>query len=111
MKIDPAAQKTEVTPRADGKGANQGTGKPDDVSEPTVQSHETLHFGGLGDQYDPATDKPNPGEEGSLMGDPRNPDSQFTQEEVDQMGRQACDSIQACGDKNPEVKNDNPVKD
>jgi len=95
MKVDPTAKKTEVT------GGNQGTGKPDEISDPTTQKHETLHFGGLEDKYDPVTGKPLPGEEGSLMGDPRNPSSQFTQEEIDEMGRRACSGDPSCSEKNP----------
>ncbi len=95
MRIDPAAQKTEVTT------PNSGTGKPDEVSEPTAQKHETLHFGGLSDEYDPSTGKPLPGQEGTLMGDPRNPNSVFTQQEVDEMGRNVCNRDDACGEKNP----------
>ena len=70
MNVDPAAKKTEVTPTTDGKHANQGTGTPEDLSDPNVRTHETLHYGGLSDQYDPASNNPLPGQEGSLMGDP-----------------------------------------
>lgn len=102
MNVDPAAKKTEVSPTPDGKHANQGTGTPEDLSDPNVRTHETLHYGGLGDQYDPATNDPLPGQEGSLMGDPRNPNAQFTQQEVDQMGRGACDNNASCQKQNPD---------
>ncbi len=99
MNVDPKAEKTEVT-----GGGNKGTGKPDEIADPTAQKHETLHYGSLTDQYDPETGKPLPGQEGTLMGDPRNPDSKFTQEEVDEMGRNACDENAACKEKNPTDK-------
>ena len=104
MNVDPANKKTEVTPTADGRGANQGTGTPADLSDPNVRTHETLHYGGLRDQYDPATNNPLPGKEGTIMGDPRNPNSTVTQDEFDQMGRSACNADPACKKKNPEPK-------
>lgn len=100
MNVDPANKKTEV----DKEHPSQGSGTPTDLADPNVRTHETLHFGGLGDQYDPATNQPLPGQEGTMMGDPRNPDSSVTQDEFDQMGRNACNLDPSCKKKNPEPK-------
>jgi RHS repeat-associated protein len=98
MDVDSAHQKTELT------ATNKGTGTPTDLAEPNARTHETLHFGGLADQYDPKTNMPLKGQEGTMMGDPHNPNSQFTQQEIDQMGRNACNNSASCLKQNPEPK-------
>jgi len=84
--------KTEMT------SSTQGTANSKDLENPTTAGHETGHMLGVGDQYNKDTGNPNPGKEGSMMGDPKNPDAQPTQEEKNEVANKALAEKK---DKNP----------
>ena len=74
---------------------NKGTLNTSDLGNPNTAAHEAAHMIGLGDQYNENTNQPNPGKEGSLMGDPKNPDAKPTQEEAQKMGEQGEAYVEA----------------
>jgi RHS repeat-associated protein len=81
--------KTEMTPNPSGQGSAQGTLNVGDLGKSNTAPHEVGHMVGLGDQYNPATNQPNEGADGTLMGDPNNPDASLTQAEIDETGNKA----------------------
>ena len=101
LNIDNNAFKTEVN--ADGK---TGTAKTTDLDQGNVPGHESLHFAGLKDEYVPgavntlvngATGESFqyqnsfvlPGTENNVMANPENPNSQLTQQNVNQLANTA----------------------
>ena len=84
---------TEMLPGGNGMTSNEGTLNSSDLSNPTTAAHEAGHMIGLTDQYTCAGGgTPLPGKEGSLMGDPKNPDAKPSQEEIDETGNNAIES-------------------
>jgi len=71
---------------------NKGTLNSNDLGNPSTAAHEAGHMMGLTDQYNKDTGQPKPGAEGSMMGDPKNPDAKPTQEEVNEVGNKAIES-------------------
>ncbi len=71
---------------------DQGTLNSNDLANPSTAAHEAGHMMGLTDQYNKETGQPNQGAEGSMMGDPKNPEAKPTQAEVDEVGNKAVES-------------------
>src|SRR2546425_688976 len=71
-----------------GTPSSPGTASPKDLGNPSTAGHEVGHMIGLTDQYH-GQGEPNPGKEGSMMGDPKNPDAKPTQEEKNEVANKA----------------------